>query len=105
MDSVGYKRALCSVCGEGLGFSESDPHAQCEARKVYILAGHKNQFHGYVKRHNINPQEAVFVTRLEQLRGVPAQTLIRCGTWWEQGIRGLEQIVMRGWTLKDEVNM
>lgn len=69
---------------------------------IYIIAGHKNQFNHYIATRNIKPQDAVCVTSLEQLRGLRDQTLIRYGTWWERGLRCIEQITMRGWMIKDE---
>lgn len=68
---------------------------------TYIVAGHKNQFNHYIRKHNISPDEAVFVTSLDQLRGIGNQTLIRCGSWWERGLKSIGQLAMRGWTIED----
>jgi hypothetical protein len=66
---------------------------------TYILAGNKGQFNHYVRLHGID--DAVCVTSMEQLRGLRDQKLIRYGTWWERGLRVIEQLRAHGWTIID----
>ena len=50
--------------------------------KLIILAGNYEQYQSYVKEHELDENDTVYLSSEQQIFGLNAGLVVRVGTWW-----------------------